>query len=56
MSKIEELMREYREEFNEEFPLFYVSDKNESEIVKIIKKAIANGEPYALEIEKGVVY
>lgn len=46
---MEELLLDYLETFNENFPIFSVKGKSDEEIKKIITDSISSGVPYEPE-------
>ena len=44
--ELDELIREYRKKFNENFPAFCLLGRDEKELISIIKKCISDGVPY----------
>lgn len=45
---MDKLLREYREMFDENFPIYRMMGRDDAEIIKIIKKCIEDGKPYEM--------
>lgn len=52
---MDKFLEEYRDLFDEPFPLMLTMGMDDSEIIKIIKASIESGEPYDPEINDGTV-
>lgn len=50
------LLNEYRNKFNEQFPLMLVMSMEEKEIEAIIKKCINEGKAYNPKLKENAVY
>ena len=53
---LDKILIEYSEKFNDNFPIYIVSDLSEEEVIRLAKEAIKNNKPYKPEIEKGAIY
>ena len=54
---MENLINEYLQKFDENFPLFMFMNVNEDEVKRIIKKCIDEGKPYIdLETDENILY
>lgn len=56
LSKLSEILLEYSETFNDNFPVFIVSNLDEEEIIELAKKAIESKTAYVPEIDEGAIY
>ena len=56
MNRLDELIKEYTQVFNENFPLFAIPSAPESEIVKIIENCLEENTPYTPEYKKDAKY
>ena len=52
----DELIIEYTEKFGENVPIYYLAGVQESKVVKIIEKAIADNKPITPEYIEGADY
>lgn len=53
---LDKVLIEYSEKFNDNFPIYIVSDLSEEEVIRLAKEAIKNNKPYEPEIEEGAIY
>lgn len=53
---MESKLQEYRDKFDEQFPLMMVRGIDDAEIIKLIDGCIESGEPYEPDFEDGVDY
>ena len=51
-----ELIEQYTEKFNENFPIFVVRNMTEDEIKGIIRKCLDDGKPYQVDTEEDCFY
>lgn len=47
---------EYREKFDEQFPLMLVRGMTDDEIIKIIDECLESGKPYEPKLDPDVLY
>lgn len=50
------LLIQYADKFNENFPMFIVGNKSESEIESIIQNCLDEGKPYDVETKEDCFY
>lgn len=55
LEEMSKILLEYSEKFDDNFPVFIVSNLSEEEI-RLAKEAIKNNKPYEPEIEEGAIY
>lgn len=53
---MDELLREYADQFGENFPMFAFMGTPDDEIIKKIKSCIDSGKPYNVKYKDGAVY
>lgn len=53
---MDELLIQYANKFHENFPIFIVRDKSESEIEDIIQKCLDEDKPYQVETKEDCFY
>ena len=53
---MEKLLNEYKEKFNDNFPIFLCRSMEEEEIIEIMQKCIDEGKPYEPELEEEANY
>ncbi len=53
---LNEKLQEYKERFDDNFPVMCFMGVADEEIVKLINKALDNNKPYVMDFENGVVY
>jgi 2-oxo-4-hydroxy-4-carboxy--5-ureidoimidazoline (OHCU) decarboxylase len=46
---MEELLNKYAEKFGENFPIFFVRNKDEKEITSIIQKCLNDNQPFKVD-------
>lgn len=56
LEEMSKILLEYSEKFDDNFPVFIVSNLSEEEIIRLAKEAIKNNKPYKPEIEEGAIY
>ena len=53
---LDKILIEYSEKFNDNFPIYIVSDLSEEEVIRLAKEAMETNTPYKPLVEEGVVY
>ena len=53
---MDELLIQYADKFHENFLIFIVGDKTESEIKSIIQKCLDEGKPYQIDTNEDCFY
>lgn len=56
LEEMSKILLEYSEKFDDNFPVFIVSNLSEEEIIRLANEAIKNNKPYKPEIEEGAIY
>ena len=56
MDKLDKLLDEYQEHFEENFPMMLCRTMDDEEIIEIIEKCLENDEPYEPELENDAYY
>ena len=56
MNKLDKLLDEYQEHFEENFPLMLCRTMEEEEIIETIEKCLENDEPYEPELNEDANY
>ena len=55
-SKLEKLLSEYVEKFDENFPAFLVMGMSADEMIEQLEKSIETGKPYKVKINPDYIY
>lgn len=53
---MDEILNEYADKFNENFPIVSFMGTPEDEIIKIVRNCIDKNKPYEMNYEEGVLY
>lgn len=56
MDKLDKLLDEYQDHFEENFPLMLCRTMEDEEIIEIIEKCLENDEPYDPKLKKDANY
>jgi hypothetical protein len=56
MDKLEKLLLEYVDKFDENFPTFLVMGMSDDEMIKHLEESIKTNKPYEPEIIEGAIY
>ena len=56
MVQMDELLNQYADRFNDNFPIFLLRNKTEDEIKEIVQSCLDKNEPLSIEVENDCDY